>query len=66
MIRLKNKNKKTQEFNENQCPNCGEGLNRDEVFCYTCNSFLTSDGKELLPPEQVTDEDIQKLLDKSK
>lgn len=49
-----------------KCPNCGEILNKDAVFCYACNSFLTDDGKELLSPDKVTDEDIQRLLDQSK
>lgn len=63
---MKNKKKKTPGFNEIECPNCGKILNKNAVFCYTCNSFLTDDGKELLSPEKVTNQDIQKLLDQSR
>lgn len=65
MFRVKSKKKKIKEFNKNQCPNCGEILNKGEVFCYACNSFITCDGKELLSPDKVSDQDIQRLLDQS-
>ena len=64
-MKRKNKKGKILEDNEIQCPNCGKVLNKGTIFCYACNSFLTCDGKELLSPEKVTDEDIQKLLDRS-
>lgn len=48
-----------------ECPNCGGILNKNAVFCYACNSFLTDDGQELLSPDKVTDEEIQRLLDQS-
>ena len=65
MTNMNHEKEQTQGSLKYKCPNCGAALDREDVFCYGCKSFLTADKKGLLSPELVTDEEIQGLIDAS-